>query len=405
MNTAHHRIPVEAALELIAASMPRWSAERVALADALHAVLREPVIAERDQPPFDRVTMDGIAIASAGWQAGRRRFRVIGTQAAGAPALQVNSVEECVEVMTGGVLPIGTDSVVPVERLQREGDTAAVEAHYTLDLGQNIHPRGSDHRQGAALLPPGTRIGPAEMGILTIGGRANVAVTRSPRIAVISTGDELVEPGVPIRSYQIRCSNARAIEASLRRRGYSQVTRSTLRDEPELLRREIGRLHAQSDLVILSGGVSMGKFDHVPATLASLGVQPIFHKILQKPGLPMWFGRDAAGKVVFALPGNPVSSLVCLVRYALPGLDVAMGAAATAQPRVRLSAPVECRADLTYFVPVVRVHGEDGSVGAIPKPTNSSGDFVSLGGTDGFVELPRGQDVYPAGYVARFFAW
>ncbi len=399
------RIDVEEAAALVLATMPRWEPVRVPLAAALGAVLREPLVAERDQPPFDRVTMDGIAFAGAAFATGQRRFRVAGTQGAGSAPLALASAADCIEVMTGCVLPTGTDTVVPVERIRREGDTAVIEDGYQAVPRQFVHPLGSDHRQGAVLLDPGTRIGPAEMAILTIGGSAEVAVTRRPRIAVISTGDELIDAGQPIASYQIRSSNDRALEAALRRRGYADVSRCTLRDDPAQLCAEIGRLHRDSDLVILSGGVSMGQFDHVPATLTQLGVEPVFHKVLQRPGLPLWFGRSAGGKVVFALPGNPISSLVCLVRYVLPGIDAALGAAARPMPRVRLAQAVEFRTDLTAFIPVTLAWSEAGEASARPKLTNTSGDFVALGGTDGFVELPRGQHLFPAGFPARFYAW
>lgn len=405
ISSRRERIAVDEALQIILQHMPRWPATRVALADALGAVLAEPLVAERDQPPFDRVTMDGIAIASSALAAGRREFRSDGVQAAGAPALRLQATDHCLEVMTGGVLPAGTDTVVPVERIARSDGAVTLEPGYEPAAGQFIHRRGSDHRQGTVLLPAGQRIGPPEMAILTIGGRADVAITRPPRIAVISTGDELVPAGAPIEDYQIRSSNDRAIEAALRRRGFTQVSRVLLRDDPELLKREIGRLHESSDLLILSGGVSMGQFDHVPATLAALGVQVLFHKVRQRPGLPMWFGRDDRGRVVFALPGNPVSSLVCLVRYVLPGLDAALGAEPGAQAWLKLAEDVDFAPDLTLFLPVTLTWNEDGAVRANPKPTNTSGDFVALGGTDGFVELPRGREHFPAGYAAKFFAW
>jgi molybdopterin molybdotransferase len=399
------RISVEEATALIAGALPVLPAERVPLHAAIGAVLREGVIAERDQPPFDRVTMDGIAIAHAALTAGRREFRVLGTQGAGAAAMALGNPAECVEVMTGSVLPSGADTVVPVERISRRADTAIVEPVYEAAVGQFIHHRASDHRQGQSLLEAGSIIGPPEVAILTIGGRADVAVTRWPRIAVISTGDELVDVGQPIAPFQIRSSNDRAIEAALRKRGFRHVSRARLPDDPRTLAREIGRLHGDNNVLILSGGVSRGKYDHVPAILAGLGVRVIFHKVTQRPGLPLWFGVDGAGKPVFALPGNPVSSLVCLVRYAIPALWRAMGATPRPVPRARLASSVDFAVDLTWFLPVQLDYDEDGIISAIPRPTNTSGDFVALGGTDGFVELPRGQDHFPAGYAAKFFAW
>jgi molybdopterin molybdotransferase len=403
-DTLRRRITVEEAVALIAGAMPAFPAERVPLAAAAGAVLREPVCAERDQPPFDRVTMDGIAVRHAEL-ATHRELRVRGTQGAGEAALALGEPGDCVEVMTGGVLPQGADTVIPVERLQRRGDIAVVEPGYRAQAGQCVHRRGSDHVEGQTLLEPGTVIGSTEMASLTIGGRPDVAVTRVPRIAVISTGSELVDVGEPIAPFQIRSSNDRAIAAALGAQHFSQVSRTRLPDDPTVLRREIGRLHQQSDVLILSGGISMGAYDHVPEVLASLGVRVIFHKVTQRPGLPFWFGADSAGKPVFALPGNPVSSLVCLVRYVIPALWQAIGARPRAVPRMRLASAVDFTIDLTWFLPVQLDYGEDGSIAAIPRPTNTSGDFVALGGTDGFVELPRGQDHFPAGYAAKFFAW
>jgi molybdopterin molybdotransferase len=401
----HLRITVEEATRLIREHMPRWGAVRVPIAAAAGAVLRESVTAERDQPPFDRVTMDGIAIASRALATGRRAFRIAGTQGAGAAALAVADPDHCIEVMTGSVLPQGTDTVVPVERIDRANGLAALEDGYAPSAGQCVHRRGSDHRQGDVLLEPGTVIGPPEMAVLTVGGRGDVAVTQAPRIAVISTGDELVPPGADIAPFQVRSSNDLAIEAALRRRGFDRLTRTLLRDDPAALREAIGRLHEASDILVLSGGVSMGEFDYVPATLAALGVEVIFHKVTQRPGLPMWFGRDRGDKVVFALPGNPVSSLVCLVRYVLPALRLALGAAPEPARHARLDSAVTFTPDLTWFLPVALEWSGSGALSAQPRPTNTSGDFVALAGTSGFIELPRGHDEFPAGFAARYFEW
>jgi molybdopterin molybdotransferase len=398
-------IDVAQATQLIAAHMPRLPTAVVALADAAGEILGENIVAERDQPPFDRVTMDGIAVAAAALAAGRREFRILGIQAAGAPAQRLDPPQGCFEVMTGSVLPTGTDTVIPVERIRMQAGIARLEDGYHPQPGQCVHRRGSDHRSGETLLRAGCRIGPPEMAILTLGGKSSVTVTRQPVIGIVSTGDELVAPGAAIEAHQIRASNDLALLAALRGRGLTGVTRLLLRDDPQLLQREIGRLHAQCDLLILSGGVSMGRFDHVPATLAALGIRTLFHKVRQRPGLPMWFGHDAAGKVVFALPGNPVSSLVCLRRYVVPALHHALGAPPAPERFVRLASAVDFTPDLTLFLPVCLREQADGSTEALPRPTNTSGDFVALGGTDGFVELPRGAAHFPAGFPARYFAW
>lgn len=407
MNAANrnHRIDVTAAAALIRENMPAYPAVRTPLAETQGTVLRERVLAERDQPPFDRVTMDGIALRSAALSAGQRRFHVAGVQGAGAAAMVLGRNENCVEIMTGAMLPTDADTVVPVERIVPDGDFVTLEEGYSPQPGQFVHRRGTDHEAGATLVEPGCTIGAAEMAALTISGQPELEVARWPDIAIISTGDELVDVGEPLEPFQIRSSNDRAIAAALERHGCFAARRRRLPDSPDELRSSIARLHADNDVLILSGGVSMGKYDYVPQILDELGAELVFHKILQRPGLPMWFGLSATGKPIFALPGNPVSTLVCTSRYVIPALLEAMGLRSTPPLRVALTETIDFPPDLTCFMPVVFEYPETGGILATPKPTNTSGDFVSLVGTDGFVQLDRGQDQFPRGHACQFFPW
>ncbi len=399
------RIDVAEAAALILAHMPDWGTECVSLDSAHGEILRQTLSAERDQPPFDRVTMDGIAIRHAAIAAGIRRFKVIGTQGAGGDQISIPDEHSCVAIMTGATLPPGVDTVIPVERISRDTDHATLESAYQPVAGQYIHRRATDHPRGTALLTPGTLIGAPEMAILTVGGSASVEISRRPSIAVISTGDELVDVGQPVSANQIRSSNDRAITAALAARGFRQCTRAHLPDDRAVLEREVHRLLAENDVLILTGGVSMGEFDYVPQVLLALGMELVFHKVLQRPGLPLWFGVSPEGKPVFALPGNPVSSLVCLVRYALPGLLHALRINDAPAPIIGLAGEVRFEPDLTCFLPVTLEYTTDGRCLGRPKQTNTSGDFAALGGTAGFVELPRGASVFPAGYPARFYCW
>lgn len=399
------RIDVAEAAALILARMPDWGSECLPIDRAHGEVLHQTVAAERDQPPFDRVTMDGIAIRHAAIAAGVRRFRVIGTQGAGGERISVADNDSCVAIMTGAALPSGVDTVIPVERISREGELVTLEQGYQPAAGQFIHRRASDHPQGTPLLRPGTLVGAPEMAILTVGGSASVTVARRPSIAVISTGDELVDVGQPVSANQIRSSNDRAITGALAARGFRNCARVHLPDDRGVLEREVRRQLAEEDVLILTGGVSMGEFDYVPQVLLALGMELVFHKVLQRPGLPLWFGVSPEGKPVFALPGNPVSSLVCLVRYALPGLLHALRLESGPQPMVALAEEVRFEPDLTCFLPVTLEYTADGRCLARPKQTNTSGDFAALAGTAGFVELPRGACVFPAGYAARYYAW
>jgi molybdopterin molybdotransferase len=394
------------ATRLIAEYMPAWPMARVPLEDAAERVLAEPISAERDIPAFDRVTMDGIAIAFAAFADGRRDFEIAGVQAAGAAAAAIAHVHQCMRVMTGAVLPGGTDTVIPVERLDADERLARIRAGTEIARGQFVHRQGSDRARGTTVLEPGMRIGPPEMAVLASVGAAAITVAYEPRVAVISTGDELVGVDEPVAPYQIRSSNDYAVDAALRRHRCGVVTRLRLKDEPAELLARVGRAHDENDVLIMSGGVSMGDFDFVPATLERLGVRLVFHRIEQKPGRPMWFGVSAANKPVFALPGNPVSALVCLTRYVVPALRAAMRDTQAASSMVRLAHDVaDGPPGWTYFVPVTLSWEADGAARATPRAINTSGDFSSLAGTDGIVELAPDARSRKAGAVVPLYMW
>ena len=379
--------------------------ESLPLAQCAGGVLRENIYAERDQPPFDRVAMDGIALDSRAVASGRRAFRVQATQAAGDPPLTLAAQSACIDVMTGAVLPAGCDSVVPVEELTVTDGEAVFGAAVRVDPWQNVHRRGSDTRQGTLLVATGTRLHAPEIAVAAAAGMARIRVSGQPMLAVISTGNELVEPGEPVLAHQVRRSNAYAIMSALREHGFQRVADDHIQDDVEELRERL-RFHLEThDVLVLSGGVSMGKFDLVPRVLEELGVHAIFHRVAQRPGKPLWFGVAPSGAAVFGLPGNPVSTLVCLSRYVLPALFASLGQNPPPPERLALGAPVTVNPPLTHFLPV-RIEQDDwGRPWAMPAPTNGSGDFTSLAGTAGFVELPPGPNTYKKGFVTRLFRW
>lgn len=379
--------------------------ESLPLVQCVGAVLRENIYAERDHPPFDRVSMDGIAIDSSAVTTGQREFVIQGVQAAGDPPLTLTSSQHAIEIMTGAVLPRGCDAIVPVEQLRVAAGRAAISGDFRVAARVNVHARGSDCLQGTALLHSGIRLGAPEIAIAAGAGMARIRVSAEPTISVISTGNELIEPGDPIEPHQIRRSNVYGIVAALRRRGFQRIADDHLPDELDALRRRL-RVHLDThDVVILSGGVSMGKFDLVPQALADLGVREVFHKVSQRPGKPMWFGIAPSGTAVFALPGNPVSTLVCLGRYVIPGLYTAMGETSRTVEKIALADSVKVATSLTYFMPVSIGIDEWGRPWAEPRPTNGSGDYAALSGTDSFVELPPGPNEYPKGFVTRVYRW
>jgi molybdopterin molybdotransferase len=378
--------------------------ESLPLTQVAGAVLRENIYSERDQPPFDRVAMDGFALSAMGAAGNAGRLRVAGTQAAGDPPQTLADPSSCIEIMTGAMLPRGCDAVVAVEQAQRNGEFAEL-GRKPIQPWQNVHRRGSDCPQGALLLAAGTRLSAPEVAIAAGAGMARLRVSAQPMIVVISTGNELIEPGELIEPHQVRRSNAYGITASLRQHGFARVADDHVRDDEADLSARLDFHLRTHDVLILSGGVSMGRMDLVPKVLEKLGVNLVFHHVAQRPGKPMWFGVAQSGPAVFALPGNPVSTLVCLSRYVLPALRVAMGQVPAEPPRIALTAAFEVKAPLAFYLPVKLKTDDWGRTSAEPCPTNGSGDFTALAGTSGFVELPPGPNTYPKGFVARYYRW
>ena len=366
-------------------------------------ILREDVVADRDQPPFDRVCMDGIGIRFADWEAGCRDFAVSSMQFAGEPPHSLQLPQSCIEVMTGAVLPIGTDCIIPYERTSIENGVASVDEDAAPRAHQHIHVQGSDAAAGTVVLRAGGRLLSPQVAVLAAMGYHEVQVDRRPRIAVIATGDELVPVDGPIEPHQIRMSNVVALRSALQRLGYD-ADGFHLPDDAVQLRQELDGFLQSHELLILSGGVSKGKRDYIPEVLAELGVEVAFHGIAQRPGKPFWFGHCQRG-LVFALPGNPVSALTCFHRYVVPHLLRAAGDQISNAAVAVLSESVRFSKPMSLFLPVHLTNNARGEQLAIPRPTQGSGDFTSLAGTDGFVELAADQDEFGAGTLVRLFRW
>lgn len=344
----------------------------VPLADAAGDILREPLRADRSLPPFDRVMMDGVALSCDAWKRGCREFHIEGIQAAGKPALWRRESVGCIEVMTGAVLPRGCDCVVPVEEIEVRSGWVRITGNVT--RGQFIHRTGTDARRGQVLVPAGRLLDGPAIAVAASVGKTHLRVEKRPTIAIVSTGNELVEVGTRPLPHQIRRSNSHALAASLRLHGFRDVKMYRTPDKPS---DRVLRAALMADSVLVTGGVSQGRFDLVPAVLKQLGVREAFHRVRQRPGKPMWFGVRGR-TLVFGLPGNPVSCLVCLHRYLLPSRDT------------KLAKPI-ARGALTVFRPVSN---------GVPVRINTSGDFADLARSDGFVEIPEG-----TGYVRRVRYW
>jgi molybdopterin molybdotransferase len=288
--------------------------------------------------------------------------------------------------MTGAVCSNGCDTVVPYEHIRIENGIAYID-QLPGAKGKNIHSKGSDKKRGDVLVPKGKRIGPAEIGIAASIGKETLRVIRRPRVLICSTGDELVDIHETPLAYQIRRSNVYALMASLLSLGI-EADNLHLPDEKEQLERALEAALKSYDAILLSGGVSKGKFDLLPAVLKALGVHTLFHGIAQRPGKPMWFGYSETC-TVFALPGNPVSTLACTARYVLPwfkkqlGLDnQTMWTSLVEEPAVHET--------MCLFLPVKLSHTQHGPVSQVQRH-QGSGDFSALTGIDGFVEVPAGK--------------
>jgi molybdopterin molybdotransferase len=392
-------ISVQEAAALIGSSAGAARVSRVGLAEAVGGILREPVYADRDFPPFHRATMDGIAVAFAALQAGQATFPVAGTAYAGTPPMRLPDPKCCLEIMTGAVLPEGADTVIRYEDLQLDEGPGGRRATFRLlpeKPWHNVHRRGTDGRQGDLLIPAGTRLGPAETGVAASVGKDTLAVSGPLRVAVVSTGDELVEVDQSPLPHQIRRSNAHMLGAALREAGATPALFHVPDDKPAV-RRTLEGILPHHDCLVLSGGVSMGKSDFVPEVLRELGVEMLFHKVAQRPGKPFWFGRSAEGVAVFAFPGNPVSTFLCCYRYLVPWLRAVLGQPPLPAACAVLDETIRFPPPLTYFVPVRTYQNAQGVVCAKPLPGSGSGDFANLLHADAFLELDAGSDTFPAG--------
>lgn len=389
-------ISVAEASEMVLSQLIQLENEAVPLEQAIGRVLREDLFADRDFPPFHRVTMDGIAIQHATFAQGTSNFPIQEIQAAGAPQGTLHNASDCMEVMTGAILPKGTDTVIRYEDLEIQDGKASIVVE-KVRAQQNVHRQGSDREAGTLIVKAGHRISPAEIGVAATVGKTELQVARLPKVVIITTGDELVEVGEQPLPHQIRSSNIYKIKSTLARWGLPAVALHLV-DNKASMQASLQECLQEFEILILSGGVSKGKFDFVPEVLDNLGVNKYFHKVAQRPGKPFWFGGTEKNRV-FALPGNPVSSFMCLQRYFMPWLRASMNLPATTSALAVLNKTFTFKPDLTYFLQVKTHFDSNGRLLAQPVEGNGSGDLANLVDADAFLELPRGQEVFEEGAV------
>jgi molybdopterin molybdotransferase len=374
-------------VEIITAMRPHPAAESVGLVHAAGRVLASPVKADRDYPPFDRSTRDGFAVRSADAALPGATLRRVGEVKAGSSYDRTVAAGECVQIMTGAPVPAGADAVVMIEFAKIDAAGERVTLERAASAGQNIVVRGSEARSGEELLAAGTRLGYAEMALAAQVGAAQLQVTVPPRVAILSTGDEIVDVAATPGPFQVRNGNGTALETLVTQAGARPVQLGNAVDEIAPLRRAIEQ-GLEADVLILSGGVSMGKYDLVEKVLAGLGAEFFFDGVAIRPGRPAVFGR-CKGKPVFGLPGNPVSTMVTFELFVVPALDLLSGTAARPLKisGARLAHPLREKGGLTHFLPA-RLDWKDGEPLVAAMSWQGSGDTVTLARANALLVVP-----------------
>jgi molybdopterin molybdotransferase len=363
--------------------------EQVALRDAQGRVLAEDLTSRVDVPPFDSSAMDGYALV-AGPAA---QLEVIGESRAGHPSERPVGPGAAVRISTGAALPVGATAVIPVERTSANGNRVEVEE--TAD-GANIRRAGEDLRKGQVVLGRGTVLGPAELGVAASVGRAELRCARRPRVALLVTGDELVQPGERIAPGQIYTSNSFAVAAQIEAAGAGLVLRETVPDSADGTLAALRRALERADVVLASGGVSVGPHDHVKGALRELGVAERFWGVALRPGKPTWFGTRG-GVLVFGLPGNPVSAMVTFQLFAKPALAALQGAdPAPRRALATLDEPVPRISRREQAVRVRLRHAEDG-LHAVTTGEQGSHLLTSMLGADALALVAAGEGELAAG--------
>jgi molybdopterin molybdotransferase len=392
-------ITVEQAEKLILENRGDFGAEITLFEKSLGRILAENIKADRDLPPFNRVSMDGIAINYNAFEKGITSFRIKATQAAGDVPVDIHEPDECIEIMTGAALPGSLDTVIRYEDLDIK-DGKAILLVNNIKKGQNLHLQGADKKKGDIILSPGQLITPAIISLVAAVGETELRVKRLPKVVILSSGDELVDVELTPSPYQIRRSNSYMIKAILNQQGL-EANIFHIPDDPAIIRQRIQQCLEDYDVILLSGGISMGKFDYIPQALHELQVEQVFHKVQQRPGKPFWFGRNANGVVVFAFPGNPVATFMCMQRYFVPWLNASLGALTKPAVYAILDQDFVFQPQLQYYLQVKLNFNEQGQLLASPVEGNGSGDFANLADTDAFMELPLEKDEFKKGEVYR----
>ncbi len=388
-------ITSQKALQIILDNTEDFGIEEISFLGSLGRILKEDIIADREFPPFNRVSMDGIAVSHDTFSNGARDFPIENIQPAGSAQVELLDSKNCIEVMTGAILPKNVDVVIPYEQVTIENGMATVQVDEIKPL-QNVHLKGKDRIQNDTLLKSNTIISSAEIGVFATVGKSMVKVAKQPRVLIISTGDELVGVSEKPLSYQIRRSNVYTLVSLLERLNIKAKTEH-ISDNKQVLKQKIEQHLKNYDVLLFSGAVSKGKFDFLPEVFEELGIKKLFHKVKQRPGKPFWFGKRDS-KNIFAFPGNPVSTFVGCLKYFYPWYKKSMGIDCENQHKAVLAEDFIFKPELTYFLQVI-TENRNGTLFAKPYVGNGSGDLANLAEADAFLELPDNRNDFKKGEV------
>jgi molybdopterin molybdotransferase len=385
---------VKEALEIILKKSEDFGIEEIDFLQSTGRILKEDIVADRDFPPFDRVSMDGVAINIDAFNKGQRKFKIEGIQAAGSPQLTLQNSENCLEAMTGAVLPKNTNAVIQYELTETNGNEVTIKTN-DIKYFKNIHKKGLDCKKGTKLILKNKVITAAEIGVLATVGKNLVKVAKQPKICIISTGDELVEVAKMPLPHQIRRSNVFTLVSLIKRLNLAADTLHIV-DDKVILKLKVEEALKNYDVLMFSGAVSKGKFDFIPEILNNAGVEKLFHRVKQKPGKPFWFGKKQS-KTVFAFPGNPVSTFVNCLKYFYPWYYKSVGLEFPKNEAI-LTRDFEFKSSLTYFLQV-KIENKNGMLYAHPEMGNGSGDLANLVNADAFLEFPDDKSSFKKGEV------
>jgi molybdopterin molybdotransferase len=394
-------ISIVEARQLVLDSVRPLPAETVALTDALDRVLAQDVRARSDVPPFASSAMDGYALHPG--EAGRR-LRLAGESRAGAPSGAALGDGEAIRVSTGAAIPVGATAVIPQEQTEADGETLLTLVRSP--AGEHVRDAGEDMTEGSVVLDAGTTLGPLELGAAIAAGAAELIVARRPQVAVLSTGDELRAPGEPLGPGEIHNSNATMLSGLAGRCGAVALEPGQIPDDREQTVSRIGEALSRADVVVLSGGVSVGPHDHVKPALAALGVQERFWRVALQPGKPTWFGVAADGTLVFGLPGNPVSAVVTFSLFVAPALAALQCGHAPRPPHrhARLGLAIRRNPQRDQMVRVSLRCAPDGTL--VARPTGAQGSHIlsALLAADALATVPAGEGSLETGAVVALEA-